>query len=425
MTDVEWHIPDEERRYLRDLAQKQAEYAALPVMAQRTQMWYDLNDGHSTERPPVIIETWTFDRDFMPETVFRCTSPTGRRIERQLLRNVRNHELINDDKVIPDTFDIGWFVDIDEYGIKIPREAVKDADGIETGYRWLHPLKDLERDLDLLKPAVCAVDRERTYAWQAFVGDLLGEFLPVVIRTGAFSSNMLTHRVVELLGMQAYFTAMLDTPYAVHALMAFLRDNSLRMMAWAESEGLLRVNNGNQDSFGSSYNFTERLPAPGHAGGPARLIDMWGNANSQETVGVSPTMFHEFCFPYYRDVCAPLGQIYYGCCEPVHPFWDDLCQIPHLKKVSISRWCDEAFMGDALRGTEIVFSRKPDPNFLSVDQTLDEEAWAAHIRETLEATRGVFVEFIVRDVYTVHGDLGNARRAVEVAQREIEEYYRP
>ncbi len=80
-------------------------------------------------------------------------------------------------------------------------------------------------------------------------------------------------------------------------------------------------------------------------------------------------------------------------------------------------------MGDALRGTDIVFSRKPDPNFLSVAATLDEDAWAAHIRETLDATRDVFVEFIIRDVYTVHGNLNNARRAVEIARREIERRY--
>ena len=151
-----------------------------------------------------------------------------------------------------------------------------------------------------------------------------------------------------------------------------------------------------------------------------RQSDLWNCSNSQETVGVSPRMFHEFCFPYYRDVCEPMGLLYYGCCEPAHPFWDDIRQLPHLKKVSISRWCDQAFMGEALRGTEVVFSRKPDPNFLSVDKTLDEDAWAGHIRETLDATRGCFVEFIVRDVYTVHGNLNNARRAVEIARREID-----
>ena len=106
-------------------------------------------------------------------------------------------------------------------------------------------------------------------------------------------------------------------------------------------------------------------------------------------MGISPNMFHESCFPYYRDVCGPVGLLYYGCCEPAHPFWDDIRQLPHLKKVSISRWCDQAFMGEALRGTDIVFSRKPDLNYLSVDVKLDEGAWVAQIRETLGATRDV------------------------------------
>jgi hypothetical protein len=422
---MEWHIPPDERAYLRGLAQKQAEYAALPVMAQRRQMWYDLNDSRPGARPPVIIETWTFDRDFMPAGTLRCTTEAGRTIERQLLRNVRNHELIDDDKVMPDTYDISWCVEIDEMGVQIDREQVRDAEGIETGYRFLHPIVDLERDLDMLRPAACRVDRERTMEWQAFVQEAVGDALPVRIRTGTYGSTMLTHRVVELMGMQAYLMATYDSPDAVHRLMGYLRDNALRMMRWAEGEGLLRVNNGNQDSFGSSYNFTSQLPASDYEGGPARLCDMWGSTNSQETVGLSPRMFHEFCFPYYRDVCAPFGLLYYGCCEPAHPFWEDIRQLPHLKKVSISRWCDQAFMGEALRGSEIVFSRKPDPNYLSVDVRLDETAWAAHIRETLDATQGVFVEFIIRDVYTLHGNLGNARRAVEVARREIERRYRP
>jgi hypothetical protein len=338
---------------------------------------------------------------------------------------VRDFELIDDDKVMPDTFDVGWFVDIDELGVKIETETVKDAHGVETGYRFLHPIKDLERDLPMLRPAVCHVDRQRTFAWQAFLEDLLGEFLPVCIRTGTFGSTMLTHRVVELMGMEAYFLALYDSPDAAHRLMAFLRDNALGVMRWAEGEGLLRLNNRNQDSFGSSYNFTNQLPNPGMNDGVVRLHDMWGATNSQETVGISPKMYHEFCFPYYADICEPVGLLYYGCCEPAHPFWEDIRQLPNLKKVSISRWCDQTFMGEALQGTEIVFSRKPDPNYLSLDVKLNEDAWAAHIRETLEATRGVRVEFIIRDVYTVHGDLNNARRAVEIARREIDRHYRP
>ena len=421
---MEWNISTPERTYLRELARKQAEYAALPVMAQRKQLWYDLNDGPKLPPPPFLVETQTFDRDFMPEGIFRCESRAGRSIERQLLRNTRIHELLGDDTVCPDFFSCGWFVEIDEFGVRIPRETRKDSQGVETGYRHLHPIKDLRRDLDLLRPARCGVDEAQTAAWRAFLEELLEGILPVRLCTGAFGATMLTHRVIELMGMEAYLLAIMDCPKDVHRLMAFLRDNALRVMHWAESAGLLRVNNDNQTSFGSSYNFTARLPACGYVGPAARLRDMWGCSNSQETVTISPGMFNEFCFPYYRDVCEPLGLVYYGCCEPVDPVWNDIRRLPHLKKVSISRWCDQHFMGEALRGTDIVFSRKPAPRFLGVDVQLDEDAWKAHIRETLEATRGVRVEFIVRDVYTVHGDLGKSRRAVELARAEIDRHYR-
>jgi len=417
-------VAKKERGYLRELAKRQAEYAALPVMDERRKMWYALNDAAPGARPPFIVETWTFDRDFMPESIFRCESEAGRTVEEQLLRNIRNHELIDDDKVMPDAFFVDWFTEIDEFGVEIPTETLKDSEGVETGFRYIHPIKDIRRDLDLLKPARCSVDREGTLQWKAHLEEIFDGVLDVELCGRLSWGTMLTNRVVALMGMEAFFMAMYDAPDELHRLMAFLRDNALAQMRWAEEEGLLVVNNGNQASFGSSYNFTTRLPAPGYDGGPARMCDMWGTANSQETVGVSPAMFNEFCFPYYRDVCEPMGLLYYGCCEPADPFWDDIRRLPHLKKVSISRWCDENFMGEALRGSEIVYSRKPHPNFLSVDETLDEAAWAAHIRQTLEAARGCFIEFIVRDVYTVHGNLENARKAVEIARREIDAHYR-
>ena len=418
---MNWTLSNFERDFLRDLAQKQAEIAALPVMDQRKKMWYALNDAHPGARPPVIIETWTFDRDFMPASIYQCQSTVGREIESQLLRNIRNHELIDDDKVIPDTYDIGWFIEEDEFGVPVKHEAIPDAEGVEIGFRFLHPIHDLERDLPLLKPIKMTVDRDKTFAWQDFLTDLLGEYLPVKIRTGCHVSTMLTHRVVDLMGMEPFFTAMYDQPDAVHQLMAYLRDNALSRMHWLESEGLLCYNHENQDSFGSSYNFTTRLPKPGAENSSPRLSDTWGCSNSQETVGVSPRMFREFCFPYYKEVCEPMGLLYYGCCEPAHPFWNEISQLPHLKKVSISRWCDQSFMGEALRGTEIVFSRKPNPNFLSVDANLEEDNWAKHIQETLDATRnGVFVEFIIRDVYTMHGNLNNARQAVNITRHEID-----
>ena len=78
-------ISQQERVYLRELARKQVDYAALPVMQERKRMWYDLNDGKRGTRPPVIIETWTFNRDFMPEGTCKCTSATARGIRMAVL----------------------------------------------------------------------------------------------------------------------------------------------------------------------------------------------------------------------------------------------------------------------------------------------------------------------------------------------------
>jgi hypothetical protein len=360
----------------------------------------------------------------MPADVYKCKSDAGRGIEAQLVRGLRQHEIINDDHVIPDVFCVGWHASIDQYGgVSIGTESVPDSQGVNTGYKFIHPIQDLRTDLAKLGPPVCSVDREGTRAYMDFVGSVIGDILPVELSAGGFGNRMLTYQVVTLMGMERYFLAMYDTPELLHELMAYLRDNALAISRWAEAEGLLRLNNGNQESFGSSYNFTTKLPAPGYTPPAARLCDMWGSANSQETVGVSPALFHEFCFPYYRDACEPLGLLYYGCCEPTHPFWEDLKLLPHLKKISISRWCDEAFMGEALRGTGVVYSRKPDPGFFAIDVELNEQGWADHIRATLQATEGVPVEFIMRDVYSVHGNLDKPRRAVEIARQVIDEHF--
>lgn len=431
MLNIDRQIPMNERIYLRELARKQAEYAALSVMEERKNMWYAVNDcspGSSlTPRPPVIIETWEFNPDFMPENVYRCESEDGRIVEYKLLTNIRNHELIDDDKVMPDFYGINWQIDISDYGLPTPIEGLDDVSGRNIAYVFSHPVKDLSCDIHQLRPISCNVDREATKAHIDFLEELFGDILEIRI-FGMPGGEMeerpggLTYPAFQLMGTEAYFIAMHETPDLVHQLMQFLTDSRLRFMHWAENEGLLRLDNGNEHT-GASYHFTHALPVDGYSGPEARLCDIWGDSASQETVGLSPEMFREFCFPYYMQACEPVGLLYYGCCEPVDVFWEDICKLPHLKKTSVSKWCNQKFMGEALKGTGIVFSRKPDPNFIGLNIVLDQNAWAAHIRETLDAAKDVPVEFIIRDVYTLHGDIYKARKAVKIARQQIDSYF--
>jgi hypothetical protein len=270
------------------------------------------------------------------------------------------------------------------------------------------------------------VNRESTLEEKAFLEETFGDVLPVAMRSDTYGNNYLTQQIMRLMSMETFFLAMYDCPDKLHALMAMLRDNAIRMARWAEQEGLLVINNANQCTCGTCFNFTTLLPKAPVAPGKVKLSDMWSGMDSQETVGVSPELFHEFCFPYYRDLAAMYGLVYWGCCEPADPIWEtSLRHLPHLKGVSISRWANQAFMAEALAGTGIVFSRKPDPNLLGVNVRLDEDAWAKEIRTTLEITAGknIPLEFVVRDVYSMHGNLAKSRRAVEIARREIDRFY--
>jgi hypothetical protein len=154
-------------------------------------------------------------------------------------------------------------------------------------------------------------------------------------------------------------------------------------------------------------------------------VNLWGYTDSQETVSISPVMFDEFFFPYYLEVAKQFGLLSYGCCEPVHSFWEkSLSKLPNLRKISISPWCDEEYMGQILKGSNTIYHRKPSPNFVGVGKELDEEAYKKHILKTINCAKGCKLEFSFRDVYVLSGNPDKPRRAVQIARELLEENWK-
>jgi len=410
-----------ERSYLRELARKQADYAQLPVMAERAARW-KAHNACQPGQPMVVIELGTFLRDFLP--ALRCASPEAQHIERQLLIHTLNHELVDDDKVVPSTFAVQTRIDFRLCGLDLQADHATDEQGRSIGYHFDQPIRDLRADWGVVRPSLWSVDREGTAQEVALAQDVLGDILPVVVENHSLDwGGMLSWRALRLMSMEGMLTALYDAPDYFHRLMAFLRDDLLNYMRWQEAEGLLTLNNGNHYAGAGSYGFTDELPQEGFQG-VVRLRDRWHNLNSQETVGVSPRMFHEFFSPYYDDIAREAGLVYFGCCEPVHAIWESsLRDMPHLRKVSISPWCNETTMGEALRGTKVIYSRKPMPQFLGVGSLWDEEGFAEHVGNTLRAARGCTVEFIYRDVYTLGGDVTKPAKAVRTIRRMVDEVW--
>ena len=111
-----------------------------------------------------------------------------------------------------------------------------------------------------------------------------------------------------------------------------------------------------------------------------------------------------------------------GCCEPVHTFWDYIKTLAKLKKVSVSPWCDGEYMGRQLRGSDIIYHRKPSPNYLGPDQTLDKKGVYEHIRKTLKSAEGCTLEIARRDVYTIHNDISKVRLFVKTIRKTVDRY---
>mgnify|MGYP003871131979 FL=1 len=381
-------------------------------MAERRALWLAHNDLRPV-RPMVLCYpegAWT---ELLPDSALQCRDALARRWERGLRHTIYWWQHIRDDNVVEPFFDVPWEISIGDYGVKIPY-----AHGDQRGsYVWDPPLKDLPADLDRLHFRPLAVDRERTQRNLALANEIFGDLLPARIRGKYWWTAGLTWEAVKLVGLEQLMLLMYDQPETVHRLMAFLRDETLHFIQWFERQELLSPGNGNSYTGSGGVGYTGQLPGnDGPEFRPAKLGDLWGFAESQETVGISPAMFAEFVLPYQLPILEKFGLNCYGCCEQLHTRIDRVLAVPRLRRVSVSPWADQRVMAEHM-DKSIIFSRKPNPTIICMD--FDEQRIRHDLRQTLEHAQGRPLEIIMKDTHTVQNEPWRIERWVRLAMDEV------
>lgn len=418
---MEATISSHERQLLRELAKRQLMYAQSEKNQKRIRDWYRHNDLEGG-RPMIQLEMATFEQEILPERL-QCASPMARLLEAQLYRNFLNMELFDDDRVVPDFYPMScdtWFklFDLD---VQV-ENAVMDGKK-SLGHHFIPVLGDLKEAYDSgkIRPSSFGADLALTRRRKEFAEDTIGDILPVRLKMDCLYS-VPTQMLVHLMSMEQMMFNMYDYPELFKQMMNQIADDTLAYYRMLETEGLILPTTAFESVGQGTFAFTRELPGEETLRTrPFTTRDVWGFMDSQETVGISPDMYGEFIYPCYKKISGEYGLLSYGCCEPVHPIWDRcVSKFENLRKVSISPWCDEAFMGERLRGSRVIYQRKPSPNFLGVSPALDEEALREHFRATLLAARGCTLEFTQRDVYTLHRNVEKGRRYIQILREEIE-----
>jgi hypothetical protein len=404
-------ISKNDKDILRNLAHHQMELANTDVNKMRIQEWYDHND-YKGKRPMIHFELGSFQDEILQKRL-KCEDRNARGIEADLYREFVNFEVFDDDKPVRNYFPVQWNTWFVPFDMEV--RTLRSPDG-GVGHQFVDQIGDLAASLPKMKKSSFGLDREATDTRIEMLNELFGDILPVRLE-GLWVSCYLTNYIVKLMGMETMLFSICDYPDEFKEMMRRLTDDLLEYYRFCENQTLYLPTTGFEHVGQGSFAFNTTLKQTP----PVGLADIWLHMNSQESVVLSPEMFEEFIFPYYRRIADEFGRLSYGCCEPVDGFWkSSFSKFNNLGKITISPWCSQEFMGNELRGKNIIFHRKPSPNYIGVDKELDETAFCAHINETLRFAQGCHLEITQRDVYTVHHNEAKVRRYVALIRECVD-----
>jgi len=409
-------ISKAERRVLRDLASRVAELAARPIEKEKALLWKQHNDLEEV-RPPIFCDPENGWNEIVTQNQILCVKPLFRVWEMALRKEIFWGAEMGDDRVIEPYFNVPYSYTDSEWGIA----EVKIGGEHGGAYMWEAPISDYERDF----PRICfpsiTVDYDTTRKIVDLAEDILCDILPVRLRGNWWWTLGLTWDFVRLRGLNDFMLDMYDNPDWVHKMMKFLSDGILAKLDFLEANGLLSLNTEGSYVGSGGFGWTSQLPQEDFNAAHVRTIDMWGFAESQETVGISPDMFAEFVFPYQLPILERFGLNCYGCCEPIDPRWHVVRKLPRLRRVSTSPWADRRKMAQLL-GKEYIISLKPSPTPLA-EAKMPDSLVREGLHRDLLATKGCRVELIMKDNHTLGGNPDNAVRWCRIAREEIERIY--
>ncbi len=406
-------LTENDKKILRGLSVKVREIAERPDMAEKKRLWH-LHNNLQGERPMIFCDPENGWHEIIPESTLECSNNVARHWELHMKKQIFWGDKMGDDYVVESVFDVPHVYKELPWRIR-GKEELSHAFSTQMDGGAYHidtVMKSYDELPDVL-PRETTVDYMISGKVLDLAHDIFDGILKVRNRTVWFWSFGLTDEFSQLRGMDNLLMDFYDNPEGVHALMNKLKDGTIEHLEFLEKNNLFYPNNNYTYVGSGGLGYTDQLPTDE----PAKMIGMWGHAESQITVGVSPDMFEEFIYPYQKEIMEKFGLQCYGCCEGMENRMNIIKQSRNLRRVSVSHWADPEKMSDELK-KDYIFSLKPSPSPLASHEMDMDSA-----REEMEHKFGIardknFVEIIMKDNHTLGNNPENVRKWVALA-REI------
>ncbi|MHC4437030.1 MAG: hypothetical protein ACYS3S_06705 [Planctomycetota bacterium] len=403
-------VSEADKAILRQLADEVAEIAHSDEMARKCRKWHRLNTLKAKERV-IFCDPENGWNEVITEAQMACTGALARRWEMNLRKDIFWGRVMGDDKPVTDFFDVPYTAAPDDWGISAKFKKTQELGSTV----WESPLNDYAKDLPRIIAPIPKIDWKTTEACLDTAKDVFGGILNVRLKGTWWWTLGLTMPAVFLRGIEQMMFDFTDRPDEFRELMQKLSDGTLKKLDYLENNNLLRSNTDATYVGSGGYGLTDELQYPS---GQIRCSDMWGFAESQETVSVSPGMYAEFVFPYEKPILDRFGLNCYGCCEPLDKRWDVVKQHKNLRRVSCSPWADYEKMAESLTD-KYIFSMKVSPSDIAVGDP-DWERIRSELRRNLEITKDCTMEIIMKDNHTIANRPENLTKWCRIAREEIQ-----
>ena len=398
---------------MKSLAHEYAEIAALPVQAEKRQLWIKLN-SIQMERPMVLIDQipWNeMDVDgFLEQHV---EDPYWRRVEREMRRTIYKWKYMPADMVVDPYVCLPRPINNTGWGIDAKRDGyiIQETEATASSSHYVNQFEE-EEDVEKIQMPVITLDEAReaeiiAEAKEIFDGIIEFRMTGTTMHLGVWDS------IAQWMGVENCYIELMDRPEMMHAIMEKLTVGCISMVEQMNKFQLFDINS---NICHCSQTYLKDMPKEGDL---ALSGNAWAFGLAQLFTSVSPSITEEFELPYMKRIFPYFGAIYYGCCDRLDDRMDVIAKLPKIRKLSCSPWSNREPFAEKMPDY-CVMSNKPNPAYLAMGK-LDEDVVRKDIRRTIDAAKnyGRSVEMILKDISTVNHNPECLWRWQQIAMEEV------